>query len=205
MMKKCRWVWTPQVSHAMTANYYTTKGKEWKSLNWNLQRYHGIQCLQQLYDAELVNELLWEYQTPSNTQYSSEYPDFYEEVKVSISIMDDNPLSLSQDRNPKLYSRKVCSEAHSGIYHNGRTLQARGWMAHKYSEIDESTPSTSPESEYNSWRCERASMPSLPAGCASSWHYLGFPFSFSNNWNYETHHQWKEYQPCAWRVSGCVS
>jgi hypothetical protein len=88
--------------------------------------FNALQCLQQLYDAELVNELLWEYQTPSNTQYSSEYPDFYEEVKVSISIMDDNPLSLSQDRNPKLYSRKVCSEAHSGIYHNGRTLQARG-------------------------------------------------------------------------------
>jgi hypothetical protein len=77
--------------------------------------FNALQCLQQLYDADLVNELLWEYQTPSNTQYASEYPDFYEEVKVSISIINDKPLRLSQDRNPKLYSRKVVKHTLASI------------------------------------------------------------------------------------------
>jgi len=77
--------------------------------------FNALQCLQQLYDADLVNELVWEYQTPSKTKYASEYPDFYEEVKVSISILDDKPLRLSQDRNPKLFSRKVVKHTLASI------------------------------------------------------------------------------------------
>jgi len=69
--------------------------------------FNAIQCLQQLYDADLISELVWDYNTPSETKYASEYPDFYEEVKVSISILDDEPFRISQDRNPKLFSRKL--------------------------------------------------------------------------------------------------
>jgi|AntRauTorckE5430_2_1112549.scaffolds.fasta_scaffold56746_1 hypothetical protein len=56
----------------------------------------NLQCPQQLYDADLVNELVLEYRTPSNTQYASEHPDFYEEVKVSIFILVDKLPRLSR-------------------------------------------------------------------------------------------------------------
>jgi hypothetical protein len=149
MMKKGRWVWTPQVSHAVTANYCTTKGKD---LVWieTSKDFNALQCLQQLYDADLVNELLWEYQTPSNTQYASEYPDFYEEVKVSIFILDDNPLSLSQDRSPKLYSRKVVKYTLASITMDELFKHKGEWYKNTAKEMKSLLFLCSPESEYNS-------------------------------------------------------
>jgi hypothetical protein len=77
--------------------------------------FNALQCLQQLYDADLICELLWEYNMPSKTKYASEYPDFYEEVKVSISILDDEPFRISQDRNSKLFSRKLVKHTLASI------------------------------------------------------------------------------------------
>jgi len=78
-----------------------------KKAIYSTEKFNAIQCLQQLHDAELIESLEWEYEYPSSSQYASEDPDLYEQIKVSIQTLDQETFTLSQDRNAKVFSRKL--------------------------------------------------------------------------------------------------
>ena len=69
--------------------------------------FNSLQCLQQLYDTDLISDLDWNIATQSKSKYASKYPDLYEEIKLSVVTAENKAISFRQDRNVKLFSRKV--------------------------------------------------------------------------------------------------
>lgn len=69
--------------------------------------FNALQCLQQFYDADLMSDLDWNIAIPSKSKYASRYPDLYEEIKLSVVTVENKAISMRQDRNTKLFSRKV--------------------------------------------------------------------------------------------------
>jgi hypothetical protein len=87
----------------------------------NTENFNALQCLQQLNDANLIRDLSWDYESPSKSNYASENPALYEEVKVSFKIQNIGTFELRQDRNHKFFPRKlikhtIASDAMSKVF-----------------------------------------------------------------------------------------
>lgn len=82
---------------------------------YNPEKFNALQCLQQLYDADLICSLEWDYQTPSKSKYAADYPYLYEEVRVSVTMLANaDSLTVCQDRNTKVFSRKIVKHSIAG-------------------------------------------------------------------------------------------
>lgn len=82
-----------------------------QSSKLNVDGFNAIQCLQQLKDANLIEDIKWIFSTPFDTNHLSEQLGTYEEITLSISIAGKTPLMASKARNSQMESRKLVKHA----------------------------------------------------------------------------------------------
>lgn len=72
---------------------------------FNTEKFNALQCLQQLNDSKLIRELSWDFR--SSTKTIPNHAHKFEEISLSVKVLDQYSFKIRKNRNINTFSRKL--------------------------------------------------------------------------------------------------